>query len=178
LTNNRGNKGECEDLTSTDANYFAEGTGDEQVQRPGRGPKSPEILRHEAEEMEREAQRLRDRAEAIEGRRETREADARRKRRIRSICMSDAPPEAIIRLLVTELDMEPGGARLIFAEERAHNNRAQKRRRNREIVRLARRHTNEELAGRFGLSEKHVSRIINDARAVADLPLWFLRDLY
>jgi DNA-binding CsgD family transcriptional regulator len=175
LTSIRVNQGEPDDLTSTEANYFAEGTRGEQVQRPGRGPKSPEILRLEAEELERHAEYLRERAQAIEDRREHREAQGARDRRIRSICMSDAPPEAIIRLLVTELEMQPAGARLIFAEQRAQNNRAQKRRRNREIVRLARRHTNAELAERYKLSIKHVSRIINDARAVADLPLWFLK---
>lgn len=125
---------------------------------------SPNDMRALADRLAEEARALRDRARKIESREADRSKRAARARAIRFHAMradSGASEREIARGLASQLDLSEADAVAVLREERAHHRRSLKAQRNRAILQLAwKGKTNAEIARRFHLSEKHVSRIV------------------
>ena len=123
-------------------------------------------LTAEADRLTNEAYRLEQTARALEQEREWRAAYGKRKRLIRDFAMELARGEDrqwVLDRAERFLDLRPGAAAQLIETFARSSRWVLKQRRNREILRLARRGwTNGELARKFELSEKHVSRVINE----------------
>ena len=124
--------------------------------------------RAEAKTLRETAYQIERRIAAWEDERRRDEDIARRKRVIErwARAASTRTDEACINGLARELPCETGSARLILAEQWGRRGRAAEARRNREVMRLARLGwTNAEIGAEFGLTPKHISRLISEALA-------------
>jgi len=125
---------------------------------------TPDDMRELAARLEGEAMQLRNRATAIETRKAGEQETGRRARIIRAAALRAArgvPDSEIIAQLCRALDVPPGDAAVVLADERTRSRAAAKAQRDRQILIHAwKGKTNAQLALRFKLSEKHISRIV------------------
>ncbi|MGA7676488.1 MAG: hypothetical protein WCA78_15760 [Rhizomicrobium sp.] len=136
---------------------------------------SPAELREEARRLEFQAVQLRSLAQQRESRTAERQERDRRARIIKQAAQRAArgvDDAEIVRALALQLPCQRGDAQLILAEERSRSRTAQKALRDRLILQQAwKGKTNAEIASRFHLSEKHVSRIVARRLRLVHWPL-------